>query len=178
MKHFSILPGLVLAALTLVAADTPIHADKPAHICKPVNVKKPPHTRAHPFQAFGTGSISSGGMYAQDFKATHLGHTNSLLVSFSQASLENNCIFAPDNIGGILPPGVLTSANGDVLYFYFDADWYVIDVETGVVNTTVTFTGGTGRFQDATGSADVVLDFLDVFIFQSFSFLIDGSIDY
>ena len=52
MKHLSILPGLILAALTLVAADKPSHADKPAHFSKPV------HTKARPFHASGDGVVA------------------------------------------------------------------------------------------------------------------------
>ena len=50
-------------------------------------------------------------------------------------------------------PGDFRAANGDRLFATSAVDF---DVDTGIAIGTLTFTGGTGRFQDATGSADVM----------------------
>ena len=100
-------------------------------------------------------------------EATHLGR--------SRLSVDQY----PDFLGnGVFLPfgGSLKSADGDSLDFVFDQEYYFFDPATRVVITTVTFTGGTGRFEAATGSADVMFVF-DA-NFQHFVFLIDGSINY
>jgi hypothetical protein len=63
------------------------------------------------------------------------------------------------------------------LYLDSDVD-YDLDYDTsiGIAIGTLTFAGGTGRFQAATGSADVMFVF-DLNL-QHFLFLIDGSINY
>lgn len=193
MKCLSILPILALAALSVVATDKPTHADKPKHDDKrvhadqsdhadkhhpgkPTHPGKSAHNRARPFMASGSGFRADSRMYAPEIKATHLGHKSSLVVSFDQTTLEDFSEFVPDI--GAFPPGVLTSANGDELEFYFDEEMYFLEPGTQIFYTTVTFTGGTGRFEDATGSADVMFEFDDSLLFQYFNFLIDGSIDY
>ena len=130
----------------------------------------PAAAEERPFKSSGTGVVA-GDLYASEFEATHLGQSN-LFVS----------LFLPvDNYFFLSPySATLTSASGDELYFKFDAEVYQLDYQENeaiwVVNATVTFTGGTGRFQDATGSADMTIDFAaDLY---SFDFLIDGSIDY
>jgi len=158
MKCFSILPGLVLAALTLVAAGTPAHADKPAH------------AGTRPFHASGEGVVA-GALYAPRCEATHLGRS-SLFVDLG-LDPRDYFVFLPLR-------AYLTAASGDRLDFDFNAEYYVVDGETGIVSATVTFTGGTGRFQDAAGSADVTFDlyqFINNYSFD-FSFQIDGSIAY
>lgn len=120
-----------------------------------------------PFNASSAGGVSYGGLFAYEFEAMHLGQS-SLVVGFDQNSLEYYGFFDPSW-------GIMTSSSGDELRFDFDAEYYFVD-PAGVVSATVTFTGGTGRFEDATGSADMTIDF-DPYL-ASFSFLIDGSIDY
>jgi len=120
------------------------------------------------FKASGEGFVNNSEMLGSG-QATHLGPTF-LELSFGYDLSSGR--FRPDGAS-------LTSANGDVLTFDFDAvDDYRFDMETGVVSRTVTFTGGTGRFQDATGSADVMIVFDPGTAYQTFTFLIDGSIDY
>jgi len=146
MKQSSILPGLALAALSLLAAATPTHAGE------------------RPIRASGAGTINSGTMYAR-LEATHLGKAN--FVGGVDPDLF-------DNSQILEIPVSLTAANGDRLFL--DAVVF-FDVDTEIAVGTVTFSGGTGRFETATGSADVMFDFGD-YPHQHFLVLIDGSIDY
>jgi hypothetical protein len=122
-----------------------------------------------PFNASDHGEVNSnfGGLLARKFQATHLGRS-SLFVGVDLYTLQEYAVLIPSW-------GILTSASGDELRFYFDAAEYVVD-STGVLSAAVTFTGGTGRFQGATGSADVMFVF-DTY-FQHFAFRIDGSLGY
>ena len=125
----------------------------------------PAAAEERPFQATGVGFIAHDGyLLALTFEGTHLG----------KARFDGNV--DPDLLQYpyILEiPAYLTAANGDRLYL--DSVVYN-DVDTGIAIGTLTFNGGTGRFQDATGSADVMFVF-DLNL-QHFLFLIDGSIDY
>ena len=126
------------------------------------------------FNASGEGRVDGHGstLFGKG-KATHLGRSAFVVSYFDDGFLDFG-IFLPAG-------GFLTSANGDELDFHFEKDTYVFDPEIGVVSATVTFTGGTGRFAGATGSADVTFLFVtgsDGYHFTNFGFLIDGSIDY
>ena len=123
-----------------------------------------------PFKASGEGFVY-GALYAPRCQATHLGRS-SLYVGLG-LDPRDSFFFVPSG-------AYLTAANGDRLNFDFDADGYLVDGATGIVSATVTFTGGTGRFKGATGSAHVMIDLYE-YVFSSsydFSFVIDGSIDY
>ena len=127
----------------------------------------PAAAQERPFSASGAGTYHAnyGSMYST-FEATHLGKANFYGYVYP-LFLDNTQIFAF--------PAYLTAANGDRLYLesvvYFDVD-------TGIAIGTATFAGGTGRFEGATGSADVMFDFGTDIYHQHFRFLIDGSIDY
>jgi hypothetical protein len=152
MKRFSILLGLALATLSMLATVRPARAEE------------------RPFNTMGAGNVSNdmSSLFAGGIKAMHLGHCY-LSVDTDPYQLDSG-FFIP--YGG----GMLRSASGDILYFDFDAERYIFDPVIGVLNVTVLFTGGTGRFQDATGSADMMFVFDPTF--HHFLFLIDGSIDY
>ena len=125
----------------------------------------PAAAQERPLTASGVGFVS-GGLQGRG-EATHLG--------FSSLNVD----LCTDFLGsGLFLPfgGSLEAANGDALYFVFDEEAYYFDPAIGVVSTTVTFTGGTGRFKDVTGSAVVMVDFTPDF--YHFEFLIDGTIDY
>ena len=135
----------------------------------------PASAEDRPFKASGQGLVAHNSY--QDIligrgEATHLGRTF-LRVDLDSGFLDSG-IFIPSVAGS------LTSASGELLYFHFDKEFYIFDTATGVVSATLTFTGAfsTGRFQDATGSADVMFVFDPNSGYQSFRFLIDGSIDY
>jgi hypothetical protein len=59
--------------------------------------------------------------------------------------------------GGVAVVGTftMTAANGDKLYGSFTSVGHFADPVTLVVHGTYQFTGGTGRFADATGSGDI-----------------------
>jgi len=89
----------------------------------------------------------------------------------------------PGSITSLVPgggPGVflvtasstLTAANGDELFEEISGE---LNFLTGVGTATVTYTGGTGRFVGATGSADL---HLQLGAGGSFTFRGDGVIDY
>jgi hypothetical protein len=103
-------------------------------------------------------------------EATHLGR-------FTWADVE----FADF---GAIPGGVsvvatftMTAADGDELYGEFTSVGYFADPQTLVIQGEFEFTGGTGRFADATGSGEI-----DAFAFLApglpFIGTIRGSIDY
>ena len=123
------------------------------------------------FKASGAGVISQTYyMNASGFEATHLGK------AYFSGFVDPDLLQYP----GILEiPAYLTAANGDRLYLdsavYNDVD-PATGIATGIAIGTLTFKGGTGRFQAATGSADVMFVFDTNY--QHFLFLIDGSIDY
>jgi len=148
MKRFSIPLGVALAVLSLLAAGTPAHAGE------------------RPFRADLSGGLYydgySGSLGAIGFEATHLGKAN---FFGGVGSLDNSQI--------IYISGDFSAANGDRLFATSAVDF---DMDTGIAIGTLTFTGGTGRFEDAAGSADVIF-VLDPDL-QSFYFLIDGSVDY
>jgi hypothetical protein len=70
-----------------------------------------------------------------------------------QGGLDELIIDPDAGRGAIRGTATLTAANGDQLFAVFSASW---DLTTGVGEVTVTFTGGTGRFADASGSASEV----------------------
>ena len=153
MKRFLMPLGLALVALSLLSAGAPARAED------------------RPLKAAGAGYVYSlffESLFGEG-PATHLGRS-SLGVELTFEDYLYSSLFWPTG------SAYLRSASGDVLYFDFDEDIYYVDQVTGVVSTTVTFTGGTGRFQNARGSADVIFDFDQDF--YNFSFRIDGSIDY
>jgi len=158
MNRFSMWCGLAWAALTLLATCTLAYAGE------------------RPFNASigGVESYYSSNLYGRG-EIMHLGRST-LIVGYmppGQGLLENG-IFLADY-------GYLISADGDRLNVAFDAFYYEFDPAVGVVNTTVTFAGGTGRFQDATGAANVRFVFEPYFFdygSSNFRFQIDGSINY
>jgi len=128
MKHSSILPGLALATLSLLAAGTPTHAGE------------------RPIHAAGRGVLSTYYEYSPQLvgpgKGEHLGPCG-LDIYLDWGELYEH--------GNVVPYFLLIYArNGDVLVATIDSDF---DPETGIIAGTITFAGGTGRFADATGSA-------------------------
>jgi len=158
MNRFSKSCGLALAALTLLSTGALAHAGE-----RPFNGS-----------VDGVYDYYSSNLYGRG-EVPHLG-LSTLIVGYYPPGLGllENGIFVPYY-------GYQYAANGDRLNFAFDAAYYEFDPAVGIVNTTVTFTGGTGRFQNATGAANVMFVFVPYFTDTSgtnFSVLIDGSINY
>lgn len=164
MKRFSISLGLVLAALTLLAAGTPAHAGD------------------RPIQAEGRGIFVEGGDYEALGgwgEGNHLGRC-SLYIGLNYAELNRHR-------GNVVPQYLLLyAANGDRLNATAVSEF---DPETGIVAGTITFAGGTGRFKDTTGSARFLI-VPDTYWFgydetgtypidgTRFSWALEGTIDY
>jgi hypothetical protein len=67
---------------------------------------------------------------------------------------------------------IYTAANGDELYATFDGH---LNALTGAITATVTYEGGTGRFDDASGSATFLGQILPD---GTLSVVVEGVIDY
>ena len=100
--------------------------------------------------------------------ATHLGlFTNTGKVSFTPDA-SNPTILHPT--GG----GVFTAANGDKLNFIVTGG--ALDVTTGIGTGDFEFTGGTGRFANATGHTAAVVE--QNFVTGAYEITLVGNIDY
>ena len=67
---------------------------------------------------------------------------------------------------------VYTAANGDQLYATITGQ---LDLQTGAITATVTYVGGTGRFDDAGGSATLSGQMLPD---GTITVAVEGTIDY
>lgn len=115
----------------------------------------------------GNGNVIAGDVTGSG-NATHLGsYTN-----------DGRVIFTPDpNNPTIVHPsgaGSFTAANGDKLTFVIQNA--TMDVTTGLATGEFSFTGGTGRFVNATGVTAVVVQ--QNFISGAFEVTMVGKIDF
>ena len=100
--------------------------------------------------------------------ATHLGmFTNTGHVNFTPDA-SNPTILHPD--GG----GVFTAANGDKLNFVIVSG--ALDLTTGIGTGDFAFTGGTGRFANATGHTSGVIE--QNVVTGAYVLTLVGNIDY
>lgn len=106
-----------------------------------------------------TGTLSASG------QATHLGHWTS--TGDIQLTAASATTF------GITGTVTFTAANGDKLYASVCG---ALDLATGKAATTYTFTGGTGRFTGAQGSAEEAAIIVD-FAAGTYTFTLDGYLD-
>jgi hypothetical protein len=102
-----------------------------------------------PFRLNVSGTVTNGVVSATGH-ATHLG----LFTETGELSLVPD----PNNPNLLLVSGrvTLTAANGDQLDVLIEDA--VLDATTGQAAGTVRFIGGTGRFANATGTGDLVVD--------------------
>jgi len=110
-----------------------------------------------PFALHGTGGAAFitdaagniiGAKITYSGTATHLG----LWSGFGKLQFKPD----PNNSNQLLATGtsILTAANGDKLQFLVDG---TLDITTGLGKGTLQFVGGTGRFDEASGSANFIV---------------------
>jgi len=139
MKRFLSIRILMLTALVSLAAVNASANDRPFALNG---------NGLATFLTDGAGNITGANVTASG-NATHLGLWTTV------GSLQ----FTPDpnNPGVILATGqgTIIAANGDNLDFVLENS--ALNVVTGQANGNFRFTGGTGRFQNATGTAPYVV---------------------
>jgi hypothetical protein len=126
MTRFRFLVSIVCAVIALLAV--------PAHAAA-----------TRPYLASGSAQFISPTEFVGQGQATHLGR-------YSEAG---TVVFSPtDNPAVLHVDGaiVYTAANGDELHAIVSGE---LNGQTGVVEATVTYVGGTGRFTSASGSSDL-----------------------
>ena len=100
--------------------------------------------------------------------ATHLGRfTNTGHVDFTPDASNPNIVHPSGE-------GVFTAANGDKLNFIVTGG--ALDVTTGIGTGDFEFTGGTGRFANATGHTSAVVE--QNFVTGAYEITLVGNIDY
>ena len=147
-RFFSRRPfALVLAAVGVLALSAPAQAEERPHVSR------------------GTAQFVSPTDFVGEGHATHLGrYTEVGRVSFSPT--------ADPTVLQIDAWATYTAANGDELYAVFTGH---LNGLTGAITATVEYVGGTGRFADATGSANLTGQLLPG---GAVSVAVAGTIDY
>jgi hypothetical protein len=148
-------------------------------------VASTPVAAKHPTRPYGGSCdalvtvLSAPGVFPQelsirlDCKLKHLGHASGLILqTVTPTGQSGSTVFA--NIENVT---VYTAANGDTLEST-QAGTGTIDLATGAVHFVLaeTFTGGTGRFANASGSSDLEGD-ASIFTNVGF-FTVTGQITY
>jgi len=103
-----------------------------------------------PFKGRGEGTVTNAVPDPGGVVLTVLVNGNS--TSLGRFSREETVLFDP-NTGSLTGLVVFTAANGDELFATVEGGFISASTATG----TYTFTGGTGRFANATGSAEFVV---------------------
>lgn len=99
---------------------------------------------------------------------THLGvFTNTARVNFADDPSDPNIVIPTGE-------GVFVAANGDRLNFIITGG--ALDVRTGIGTGDFEFTGGTGRFDNATGHTNAVVQ--QNFVTGAYEITLVGKIDY
>ena len=118
-----------------------------------------------PFFVRGTAQfVSPTGDFIGAGNATHMG----LYTEIGSA------VISGDDPAALQVNGwaILTAANGDELWVVITGQ---LNFFTGTITATDTYVGGTGRFEDATGSASLVAQAQPD---GTFSIVVVGTIDY
>ena len=130
-----------------------------------------------PFSCTGKGIatiLPGSGVPSADVIGTGNGTHLGLFASAGRVTFTPD----PNNPNLVHPSGqaTFTAANGDKLETIFNADETQMDLTTGIGGGIFHFTGGTGRFANATGSINVVVE--QNFITGAYELTAVGSIDY
>ena len=139
--------ALVLAAVSVLALSAPAEAGE------------------RPHNSRGTAQFVNANDFVGVGKATHLGHYNE--VGSAQFSPT-----ADPTVSQIDAWSIYTAANGDQLFAVFAG---TLNGLTGSITATVTYVGGTGRFDDASGSGKLTGQMLPD---GTISVAVKGTIDY
>jgi hypothetical protein len=118
-----------------------------------------------PHYSQGTAGFVSPTDFVGTGQATHLGRYTEV----------GSASFSPTDDPTVLQIdawSIYTAANGDELYAVFTGR---LNGVTGAITATVTYVGGTGRFDDASGSATLLGQILPD---GTISVAIKGTIDY
>jgi hypothetical protein len=117
------------------------------------------------YSAKGTGQFTSATDFVGEGTATHLGrYTEAGTVAFTPT--DDPAVL---HVAGSI---VYTASNGDELHATFSGQ---LNGQTGAVTGTVTYVGGTGRFDDSSGSSTLTGQ---VSPSGALSVSVDGSISY
>jgi polyvinyl alcohol dehydrogenase (cytochrome) len=152
------------AAFTFLDPSRPILPGSIVALGLPGHGHEQGHDDGVPFVGRGSGQfVDANGGFVAHGVATHLGaFTHFGTLAF--APTDDPAVFT---ISGTT---VYEAANGDRLYASLTG---TLNVQTGVGSGTDTWVGGTGRFADAHGTADLTAE---VFPNGSFVFMLDGFI--
>lgn len=118
-----------------------------------------------PFFVRGTAQfVSPTGDFIGAGSATHMG----LYTEIGSAVISGDNPFALQVSGC----AILTAADGDELWVEINGQFNAV---TGTITATDTYWGGTGRFEDATGSASLVAQ---AQADGTFAVVVEGTIDF
>jgi hypothetical protein len=120
---------------------------------------------ARPLRGRGTGQFVSPNEFVNVGEGTHLGR-------FHEVGTAEFGATADPTVLSIEGSSVLTGANGDQLYTSFSGEF---DLLTGAVSVTITYVGGSGRFADASGTAELSAQLVDD---GSFHVVVEGTLDF
>jgi hypothetical protein len=99
-----------------------------------------------PYFASGDAHFVSPNDFVGLGQATHLGR-------YSEVGYVDFVPTTNPSVLAVTGDIVYTAANGDELHAIVDGE---LDITTGAITATVTYVGGTGRFDDASGSSALV----------------------
>jgi hypothetical protein len=145
MTRFARVGSLVLGALLLAASAAP--------------------AETRPLAGRGTGQFVSPNDFVNVGEGTYLGRFHEVGSAEFEATGDPTVL-------AIEGSSVLTGANGDQLYTSFSG---ALDLLTGEVTASITYVGGTGRFADVSGTAELSGQLVDD---GSFHVVVKGSLDF